>query len=269
MSILKGKKVLVVGEKSSAVHKLDAALVDYGVDLINISCDAVTTDKILLQSVDLVLLDHLHDSKTCKDTLDSLCSSDLGTVVPVLALVDNNSAGAQEAISYGATDYFTKLETEEFLIKKIESIIGDTEEFSDNAVIDLSPTKANVSTKGIRVFVVEDDPLLQNLLSIKLEKSSFPFEFTSNGEDVINTINLFGPDVIILDLMLPGKSGLEILAELKADNKLKDVPVIVFSNRDGQDERSAAKKLGAVAFYVKAMTDLSELVETIEAHAKK
>jgi len=68
--------------------------------------------------------------------------------------------------------------------------------------------------------------------------------------------------------MLPGKSGFDILAELKDDEVLKNIPVIVFSNRDGQEDRARAKELGAVDFYVKAMTDLSELIEKIEATVK-
>jgi DNA-binding response OmpR family regulator len=65
--------------------------------------------------------------------------------------------------------------------------------------------------------------------------------------------------------MLPGKEGFELLEELKKSEQTKNVPVIVFSNRDGVNDRKIAEELGATGFYVKAMTDLSELVEKIEA----
>jgi len=68
--------------------------------------------------------------------------------------------------------------------------------------------------------------------------------------------------------MLPGRSGFEVLTEIKNDKKLSDVPVVVFSNRDGQEDRQKASELGAKGFYVKAMTDLSELIETIESLTK-
>jgi DNA-binding response OmpR family regulator len=68
--------------------------------------------------------------------------------------------------------------------------------------------------------------------------------------------------------MLPGKDGFEVFAELKADQQTRDVPIIVFSNRDGLNDRKQAQELGAAAFYVKAMTDLSELVAKIESLAE-
>ena len=64
--------------------------------------------------------------------------------------------------------------------------------------------------------------------------------------------------------MLPVKNGFEILAELKADATLKSLPVIVFSNRDAQEDKQKVFELGADRFFVKAMTDLSVLIETIE-----
>jgi DNA-binding response OmpR family regulator len=64
--------------------------------------------------------------------------------------------------------------------------------------------------------------------------------------------------------MLPGKNGFELLAEIREDGQFKDTPVIIFSNRDSQEDRRKAKELGAAAFHVKAMTDLAELVTTIE-----
>ena len=64
--------------------------------------------------------------------------------------------------------------------------------------------------------------------------------------------------------MLPVKNGFEILAELKADLELKKIPVIVFSNRDSQEDKQKTFSLGAERFFVKAMTDLSFLIETIE-----
>jgi len=154
------------------------------------------------------------------------------------------------------------------VLSKIKATFGEEDLFSSSTVIDITPTKAHVTTTGIRVFVIEDDPLLRNLLSMKLERSNFPSEFSTDGANVLPQMYQFNPDVIILDLMLPGRSGFEVLTEIKNDKKLSDVPVVVFSNRDGQEDRQKASELGAKGFYVKAMTDLSELIETIESLTK-
>jgi DNA-binding response OmpR family regulator len=86
--------------------------------------------------------------------------------------------------------------------------------------------------------------------------------------NVLPAMRQFNPDVIVLDLMLPGRSGFEVLAEVKADDKLQQVPVIIFSNKDTAEDKQKAQDLGARGFYVKAMTDLSELIELIESLVK-
>jgi DNA-binding response OmpR family regulator len=138
-------------------------------------------------------------------------------------------------------------------------------DYSGDSVIDITPAEVSVSKSGIKVYVVEDDPLLRNLLSIRFEKAEFEFEVNGNGDNVVSEVTTFQPAVIILDLMLPGKDGFEVLAELKESDATKNIPIIVFSNRDGVNDRKKAQELGAAGFYVKAMTDLSELVSKIEA----
>jgi DNA-binding response OmpR family regulator len=119
------------------------------------------------------------------------------------------------------------------------------------------------------VFTVEDDSLLRNLLASKFEKSKVPFEISSDGEDLINKLKVFRPQIVVLDLMLPGKDGFELLEEIRADADTAEIPVIIFSNKDSSDDRKRAAELGAKGFYVKALTDLSDLMVTIEKHAKR
>lgn len=267
MSVLTNKSVLVVGDENAQIHNLEDELRSMGVAVNASTCALVTADSINEQKVSLIILNHLHEGDTCRQMLQTLTSTELKEALPVLALVEDDEDKIQEVLMLGATDYITPDESTESVIAKIRTIFGEDSGSSGDSVIDISPLKADVSKTGVRVYVVEDDPLLRNLLSIRLDRSSFPYEFSDGSQD-ISTIRQFNPDVIILDLMLPGKSGLDILAEVKADDTLKDRPVIVFSNRDGQEDRHKAKELGAVGFYVKAMTDLSELIETIERLAK-
>jgi DNA-binding response OmpR family regulator len=123
--------------------------------------------------------------------------------------------------------------------------------------------------EGIRVFTVEDDTLLRNLLAIKFEKSNVPFEIADDGEDIVNKLKAFRPQIVIMDLMLPGRDGFELLEDIRADKSTAEIPVIIFSNKDSSEDRRRAAELGAKGFYVKAMTDLSDLMATIEKHAKR
>lgn len=268
MSVLTNKNILFVGEENLQIKDLKKSLEAHGINVHAFSCDLVSPEKIEAQKVDLIFVNYLNESLVCKDMLNTLRTADLSRAVPIFILAQDESEKIQEVLLLGAADYVTVSEDVESIIQKIKVIFGQGYDFSGDSVIDITPSQADVTSTGIRVFVVEDDPLLRNLLSIRLERSSFPYEFSVDGKGALPTMKQFRPDIIILDLMLPGRSGFEVLAEIKGDDNLKEIPVIIFSNRDGQDDRRKAKELGAVGFYVKAMTDLSELIEMIESYVK-
>ena len=267
MSVLTSKHILVVGDENSQIHNLEQILKLHGMIIHTSTCDSVTPQMVEEQGIDMLLLNHLHEGEACKSMLNAVRSASLSKVIPIFILVEDSEEKIQEALSDGAADYITPDEDLDSIVQKMKTIFGQGDN-SGASAIDITPHVASVTSTGIKVYIIEDDPLLRNLLSIRLDKSSFPYEFSSDGKDTLPALDQFKPDIIILDLMLPGRSGLDVLAEIKADKRFVDIPVIVFSNRDGQDDRHKAKELGAVGFYVKAMTDLSELIETIESHVK-
>jgi DNA-binding response OmpR family regulator len=113
----------------------------------------------------------------------------------------------------------------------------------------------------IKVVIVEDDPMLRNMLSVKLSKQiDFASMFISDGSQAVQSIRLFEPQVVVLDLMLPGLNGLEILEQLKTDEALKTLPVIILTNKSDDTDKQRAKELGAAKYLIKAMTDLKDLV---------
>lgn len=266
MSVLTSKHVLVVGDENSQIHNLEEILKLHGMTIHTSTCDSVTPTSIEEQKIDLILLNHLHEGEACRDMLTSLRSADLTKVIPIFILVPDSEEKIQDALAQGAADYITPDEQLESIVQKIKTLLDDGGTYSGASAIDITPQRVSVNSKGARVFIIEDDPLLRNLLSIRLDRSSFPYEFSSDGKDTLPALKQFQPDIIILDLMLPGRSGFDVLTEIRAESEFQETPVIVFSNRDGQDDRKRAEELGAVGYYVKAMTDLSELIEMIESH---
>lgn len=264
MSILTGKNVFIVGDENEKIKELESTLADQGMNVYLSTCAGVTVKDLEKKRTDIVLLNHLHGGDMCVKLLNEIRESRLFKTLPVFALVENSEDKIQNALLRGAADYITTLEPVASILTKIKTIFGQPDTWSGSSVFDVPPDTAKVTTKGIRVYVVEDDPLLRNLLDVRLETSHFPHEFAVDGKDILTKIKQFKPQVVILDLMLPMKSGFEILEEMKADGQLKNIPVIVFSNRDAQEDKQKVFGLGADRFYVKAMTDLSVLIETIE-----
>lgn len=268
MSALTHKNVLVVGEDHPYLEKLSAAMTAAGARLHHVVCAEFTAKVIDDLKIQLILVNNLGTDAVCHDTLRTISSYFTEKAIPVFVLIDEDSDRIQATLSLGVADYLTPQEEIESALAKMKAVFGQDELFSGSTDIDITPAEVAVSATGIRVFIVEDDPLLRNLLSLKLDKSKFPYEFSKDGINVLPTMKQFKPDVIVLDLMLPGRSGFEVLTEIKADQNLQSIPVIIFSNKDTPEDKQRAQELGARGFYVKAMTDLSELVEMIESLVK-
>jgi DNA-binding response OmpR family regulator len=116
-----------------------------------------------------------------------------------------------------------------------------------------------------KVLVVEDDKFLVHAYSLKLEKAGFEIQVANDGEQALEVLKTFMPHVIILDLVMPRKDGFATLTEIKQQDALKNIPVIVASNLGQNDEVERAKKLGAADFVTKSNLSMSELVEKINS----
>ena len=116
-----------------------------------------------------------------------------------------------------------------------------------------------------KVLVVEDDQFLSNAYKLKLSKSGFDVSVASDGEIGIKLMKEDKPDIVLLDLIMPNVDGFTCLESIKADDSLKDVPVIVASNLGQDEDVERAKSLGAVDFIIKSNISIEEIVEKVKA----
>lgn len=119
-----------------------------------------------------------------------------------------------------------------------------------------------------KILVVEDDPFLSKAFSLKLTKAGFEAILIKDGQEAMDGARKAMPDLILLDLMLPHRSGFEILADLKQDAKLKDIPVLILTNLGQEEEEERGLKLGALEYLVKTDIKLEEVVEKINDYLK-
>ena len=118
---------------------------------------------------------------------------------------------------------------------------------------------ADTATGGKKVLVVEDDSLLQDMLAQQLSKDNWGVSYAKDGEKAIELARSEKPDIILLDLMLPGVSGYDILAQLKKDPELMRIPVIILSNLGQQEDMDKGLQLGAADFMIKSNFTLDEV----------
>ncbi len=119
--------------------------------------------------------------------------------------------------------------------------------------------------KGKKIMWVEDDQFLSGIIAQKLSSQGASLVHASNGEDGVAMTKKEKPDILILDILLPGISGFEVLEQIKADDALAAIPVVMFSNLGDPEDIKKARDLGAIKFLIKATLIPDELVKELES----
>ena len=116
-------------------------------------------------------------------------------------------------------------------------------------------------SSGVRVLVVEDDPSVAEVVGRYLDREGFSVAVTSDGRDALNAATAVVPDLVVLDLSLPGLDGLDVLRHLRA---LALVPVVILTARGEESDRVQGLELGADDYVVKPFSP-RELVARVRA----
>lgn len=119
-----------------------------------------------------------------------------------------------------------------------------------------------------KIIVAEDDQFLSNAYRVKLTKEGFDVKMVADGQELIDLLKTFKPNLIILDLLMPKKDGFETLKEIKADPNLADIPIIIASNLGQTNDIDLGLKLGAQDYIVKSDLSLEDLVKKIKEYVK-
>lgn len=114
-----------------------------------------------------------------------------------------------------------------------------------------------------RVCIADDDPDLLEIYSKKFMMEGFEVISAMDGEAALSAIRQQLPDVVLLDLEMPRKNGLEVLQEMRADQTIAKIPVIILSNLDHEDIFSAAGRYETKFYLLKSMTTPQKAVEYV------
>lgn len=108
---------------------------------------------------------------------------------------------------------------------------------------------------GKRVLLIEDEPNIIEAISFILSRDGFTVHTHERGDTAMDKIRGFPPDMIILDVMLPGMSGFDLLKTLRADAALATIPVMMLTARGQTKDRETAQRLGADHFMTKPFSN--------------
>src|SRR3989344_9032431 len=116
------------------------------------------------------------------------------------------------------------------------------------------------------VLLIEDEPFLTRAYEVKFESEGINLAVTTNGEEGLARMRAQKPQLILLDLMMPKKSGFEVLKEMQQDPNLKDIPVIVLTVLGREEDVRSTLALGAKEYFIKTETKLDDVIKSAKKY---
>jgi two-component system phosphate regulon response regulator PhoB len=114
-----------------------------------------------------------------------------------------------------------------------------------------------------RVLLVEDDRFLRRACEISLRQRGFAVTTAANGEEALRNVRAEPPDLILLDLLMPKMTGIEVLKTLRAEEATREIRVLILSNSSREQDVEEIKTLGVSGYFVKADLSLQVLGDMV------
>jgi two-component system phosphate regulon response regulator PhoB len=114
-----------------------------------------------------------------------------------------------------------------------------------------APTPLSPMTARLRILVIEDERDLVDVLTFNLEREGYDPLVAYEGQEGLRKAQTMKPDLILLDIMLPGVNGLDICRELRSGERTRDIPIIMMSARSEETDQVVGYSLGADDYVVK------------------
>lgn len=250
------KNILIIEDDAFLGNVLNEKLqkADYATSLVNDGAEGLK--QIGIQKPDLVLLDIMLPTKNGYEVLDAKRQDPAIASIPVI-IISNSGQPVEinRALALGVVDYLVKADLNpEEVVEKVRLILGGHE---------ATAAMPAGSLEGKKVLWVEDDSFLGDILAKKLTSEKCSLLYAKDGEMALKLLETDTPDIVLLDLVLPGISGFDVLEQIKKNDKTKNVPVIILSNLAQESDLERIRQLGAVKHFVKASIDPASVVREI------
>jgi DNA-binding response OmpR family regulator len=116
-----------------------------------------------------------------------------------------------------------------------------------------------------RILVADDEPDLLNAAKIMLEKGGYQVIEATNGDEALEKVNSEKPDLIILDVVMPGKTGTEVCKILKEDPQTSSIPILMYTVLGREADSKISEEVGADGHLIKPFSP-EDLVATVKKH---
>lgn len=226
-------------------------------------------DKLKTWKPDLLLLDIILPEMNGYQILEEKQKDESIKKIPVIVVSNSGQpVEIKRAVSLGVRSYLIKadIDPDEAVSKVREELLHEKNGGDKNSVsITVGQPKVPGALAGKKILWVEDDRFLKDIITVRLSNEGCKLMHAADETEAFAFFEHETPDVVMLDILLPGADGFEILKKIKADEKLKNIPVILLSNLSQKADLDKGKALGAVKFLVKSTVTLDEIIEEIKS----
>lgn len=215
---------------------------------------------------DLVLLDIVMPKMNGYEALEEINKSEELKKIPIIVISNSGQpVEIRHILEMGVKDYIIKAQfSPAEVLEKVHRYLSTVETPRSAA-----STSSVLSNPVARLLIVEDDPFLSSIAAMHLKKKGCSVTVAVDGENALSLLEKEVPDLILLDIIMPGISGIEVLKKIKADDRYKEVSVIMFSNLGQEHEIEECRNAGAEDFLIKAMVTPQEVLERVLATLKR
>jgi CheY-like chemotaxis protein len=259
------KHILIIEDDTALGEILSQKLRQEEFDVTLVADGGQGLQQITALKPDLVLLDIILPTMNGYEILEAHQKDPAIADIPVIVISNSGQpVEINRALALGIKDYLVKAQMDP------EDVLAKVRKFFQGEATTAGKTDANGNRlQDHKVLWVEDDSFLSDLVAMKLKHEGCAALYAKDGEHALEILKTEIPDIILLDLVLPGMSGFEVLEAIKKNPALKDVPVIVLSNLGQQKDIERVMQLGAKKHLIKAEHDLDDIIAEILTTLKK
>ena len=245
------KTVLVVDDTPNIIELVTIVLEDSGYNVITAMDGETCLEKAHEKKPDCILLDIVMPGKKGLETLDELRKSENTKNIPVIIMTGKSTEDdIKEALSSGAAGYIKKpLVDTNIIPKKIKEALE---------------SKKPVYEDSKNILVVDDVPNILKYVKLALSQEGFHVTTAPDGDTALEIAAEDPPDLILLDIMMPGKNGFVTCEELKKSNITKDIPVIMLTAKSSTDDIKKALRYGAADYIRKPIVETKMLINKVK-----
>ncbi|MEI8249168.1 MAG: response regulator [Candidatus Taylorbacteria bacterium] len=257
-SLLKKETILIIESNQLIGDRLTSYLAQEGYVTILITKGSEGFTEIVEHKPDLVILDiTLNGADGYQILAQKFADSTVKNIPVFLVSTQGVPINMRRVPEKSVQQFIVSMNGDE---KDITARVNTFFKHDEQPVVS---TYVTPSADKKKILWVEDDKLIGTILGKKLMNSGFNLLHATKGEDALKAVKTFTPDAIVMDLMLPGMSGFDIIQKFHMDDSLKNVPTMILTNSSKQSDIEKSQKLGVQKFFTKATLSLDQIVSEV------